>query len=143
MGDAATPALIEALKSPEACLRATALLAQLGPKAAVAAPALAAALGDPNPEVRREALFALASMGAEAAPAQAAITQALDDPEMHVRAIAAYALGSIGQGAQGVAPKLRTYRFGPADGSMRFESRYSPSPTPRFTPVPDDEFRRQ
>ena len=108
MGDAATPALIEALKSPEACLRAEALLAQLGPKAAVAAPALAASLGDPNPEVRREALFALASMGADAAPALAAITQALDDPEMRVRAIAAYALGSIGEGAQGAIPKLRT-----------------------------------
>lgn len=108
MGDAATPALIEALKSPEACLRATALLAQLGPKASVAAPALAAALGDPNPEVRREALFALASMGPEAAPALAAITTALDDPEMHVRAIAAYALGSIGEGAKGAIPKLRT-----------------------------------
>lgn len=108
MGDAATPALIEALKSPEACLRATALLAQLGPKAGVAAPALAAALGDPNPEVRREALFALASMGPEAAPALAAITKALDDPEMPVRAIAAYALGSIGEGAKGAIPKLRT-----------------------------------
>jgi HEAT repeat protein len=108
MGDAATPALIEALKSPEACLRATALLAQLGPKAGVAAPALAAALGDPNPEVRREALFALASMGPEAAPALAAITQALDDPEMRVRAIAAYALGRIGEGAHGAIPKLRT-----------------------------------
>lgn len=108
MGDAATPALIEALKSPEACLRATALLAQLGPKAGVAAPALAAALSDPNPEVRREALFALASMGPDAAPALAAITKALDDPEMPVRAIAAYALGSIGEGAQSAVPKLRT-----------------------------------
>jgi HEAT repeat protein len=108
MGDAATPALIEALKSPEACLRAEALLAQLGPKAAVAAPSLAAALGDPNPEVRREALFALASMGHEAAPALAAIMQALDDPEMRVRAIASYALGRIGEGAQSALPKLRT-----------------------------------
>jgi HEAT repeat protein len=108
MGDAATPALVEALKNPGACLRATALLAQLGPKAAAAAPALSAALTDPNPEVRREALFALASMGPEAVGQQAAIVKALDDNETHVRAIAAYALGCIGQDAQGAMPKLRT-----------------------------------
>ena len=108
LGEAATPALIDALKRPEARARATVLIARLGAKASAAIPALTAALGDANPEVRREVLFALASMGADAAPAQAAVVKALGDPEVRVRAIAAYALGSIGAAAQGAAPKLRT-----------------------------------
>lgn len=107
LGEAATPALIEALKRPEACARATALIGRLGSKASTAVPALVASLGDQDPEVRREVLLSLASMGADAAPAKTAVTKALGDPEVRVRTVAAYALGSMGTVAASAAPELR------------------------------------
>ena len=105
LGDAATPALIDALKRPEACTRATVLIARLGTKANAAVPALTAALGDANPEVRREVLFALASMGADAAPAQTAVVKALDDPEVRVRGNRGLRFGQHRNGGTGTRAK--------------------------------------
>jgi HEAT repeat protein len=107
LGESGIPVLIEALKRPEAATSAASLLAGLGSKAKSATPALAAMLGDPTGELRREALLALAAMGADAAPAQAAILKMLSDPELRVRTVAAYALGRIGTDASTAAPQLR------------------------------------
>jgi HEAT repeat protein len=109
-GEAATPALIEALKRPETRGRAAGLIARVGPQASAATGALVAALCDKDAEVRREVLFALASMGDKAVPAQAAIASALQDPEVRVRTIATYALGRIGPPAKTALPQLRAAR---------------------------------
>jgi HEAT repeat protein len=107
LGESAVPVLIAALKAPHGHGHAAHLIGQMGPKAAPALDALVSALGDKDPEVRREVLFALASLGESAAPAEGAIAKALDDPEPRVRAIAAYAEGRIGPKAQAEVPKLR------------------------------------
>jgi HEAT repeat protein len=107
-GDAALPALIEAVGRPESCGRAAVLLERMGPKAAEAVPALlAAAKTTTDPVVRREILYALGSIVAGRGPADPALVAALDDPDEHVRATAAYALGRIGPSASSVVPKLR------------------------------------
>jgi HEAT repeat protein len=107
LGEAALPAVVEALKQPSGRGRAAAIILHLGPKAAVAAEALGQALVDKDAEVRSELLFALASLGAAAEPAQAAIVKTLDDPDPRVQAVAAYALGNIGTKAAEAAPRLR------------------------------------
>jgi HEAT repeat protein len=107
LGEAATPVLIEALKRPEARWRAAALLARIGAKASSAVPALVGALGDADPEVRREVLFALGSIGPQAAAATAPITKSLEDADVRVGSSAAYALGRIGQPAQVAVGQLR------------------------------------
>lgn len=75
--------------------RAIAALADLGPDAAPAAPALAAALEDDNPFVREAAAGALGKIGPGAAAALSALTAALDDPDRGVRRSAADALAAI------------------------------------------------
>ena len=107
MGDAATPALIEALKRPEARWRAASVLAHIGAPAKSAVPGLVGALDDKNPDVRREILHALASIGPDSASAHAVMTSALEDPDLRVAAMAAYALGRLGQGAKSSVPALR------------------------------------
>jgi HEAT repeat protein len=108
MSDEAVPVLGDALKNrPEARARAAMLVAYLGPKAKEAVPALAAALADEDPAVRREVLFALAAIGADAASAAAAIQKSLADPETRNRATAAFALGRIGPSAAAAVPQLQ------------------------------------
>jgi HEAT repeat protein len=107
LGEAATPALIEALKRPEARWRAATLLARIGSKAGAAVPALVGALGDADSEVRREVLFAMGSMGPLAASATAPIAKSLEDADVRVGSSAAYALGRIGQPAQVAVGQLR------------------------------------
>ena len=124
LGDAATPALVEALKRPEARWRAAMLLARIGPKARAAVPALVGALGDKDPDVRREVLFALGSMGAEAASSEGTIVKSLDDPEVRVRASAAYALGRIGQPAKVAVTHLKKSLESP-DSILRVVSAWS------------------
>ncbi len=78
MGEPAVPALIEALKDPEARVRnaAASALWSLGPKARSAVPTLAAALADSDDGVRLGAVMALESVGPDAAAAVPALSRA-------------------------------------------------------------------
>jgi len=67
---------------------------------------LAAALGDRDTTVRRQAAQELASRGAAAAPATGALGSALADRSPDVRLRAAEALGRIGPAAQSAVPAL-------------------------------------
>jgi len=67
---------------------------------------LAAALGDRDATVRRQAAQELASRGAGAAPATGALVAALSDRSPDVRLRAAEALGRVGPPAQSAVPAL-------------------------------------
>ena len=107
MGDAAAEVLDDALMRPETRGRAALLIAYMGPKAKSTVPALAKALDDKDPDVRREVLFALAAIGPDAALATPAIVGDLSDPNIPNRAVAAFALGKIGPAAKEALPKLQ------------------------------------
>lgn len=82
--------------SPAARTAAAEVLAQLGPEAAEAAPALATALADRSWTGREVAAVALGEMGEKARPHIATLCEALQgDPEPQVRLAAARALGKI------------------------------------------------
>ncbi len=88
-GDA-VPALVEALKNPDAIYWACVILRDIGPDASAAVPALAGALKNRRPEVRREAVLALAAIGS--ADSADSIVPLLDDP--NARTAATFAPGS-------------------------------------------------
>ena len=94
-GASAVPLMIEALKNGEACYWACRVLGEVGPAAASSAPALAAVLSSPEPEVRMHALLALAEIGPAASSAVPSILGRLEDQQSAVRHSAAYALGRI------------------------------------------------
>ncbi len=95
MGETAVPALVEALASKDSRHWAAVVLAEIGPKAGAAAPALAGLVKDEEPEVRMQALIALGQIGAPAKSSIPAIVEALDDSEPAVRYGAAFALGKL------------------------------------------------
>jgi HEAT repeat protein len=99
LGEKAVPRLIKALEVEAVRAKAAAIIARIGPPAKEAAPALAAALADKNPETRNEVLFALGAIGPDAKEAVPAIVKALKDPELKVCYVACYALGKIGPAA--------------------------------------------
>jgi HEAT repeat protein len=82
IGDAAVPALIDALHDPDQEVRAQAAqaLARMGNRAAPAVDALVEALNDPNEDVRRGAARALGQIGSEAEQAVPALINAIRDP---------------------------------------------------------------
>ena len=91
----------------EVRLQAADALANLGPDAKEAIPALTAALkGDKEAKVRAYAAFALKKMGAEAKEAVPALTDALKDKDEEVRSVAADALGQLGADAKSAVPAL-------------------------------------
>jgi len=106
-----TPALLVALKDPDAGVRkvaAAAFRSMEGPPRGAIAP-LVEALRDPSAEVRAEAAFGLMGFyspsAREAVPAlSAAFAQ---DPDRQVRINAARALGLMGPVARDVVPALR------------------------------------
>lgn len=98
--------LIAALDSPETCHAACLLLAELGPKAQQAVPALSETLADENPVVRLEALIALGRIGEAAKPAIPKMLKALDDETEAVRFGAVFALGKMGPDAKAATKKL-------------------------------------
>jgi len=108
MGEPAVPALIEALKDPEARVRnaAASALWGLGPKARSAVPTLAAALADSDDGVRLGAVMALESVGPDAAAAVPALSRAVRDRDGNVRLWAAKALAKIGPPARSALPAL-------------------------------------
>jgi hypothetical protein len=83
IGQPAVPALVEALKSPQADVRVKAaeVLARMGTGAKDAAPQLTVALDDPDERVRKTATRALGMIGQEAAPAVPALMRSLMQPE--------------------------------------------------------------
>lgn len=100
IGRAAAPALLEALRHPEAAARLAALgaLWKIAPESgSTALEGIAGALRDGEAEVRRYAAFALGEIGRRAAPAVEALAAALADPEPSVREAAAAALGRVGE----------------------------------------------
>jgi HEAT repeat protein len=102
-GAEVVPALTEALDSKDARYWACVVLADIGPAAKSAAPALAKAAADERPEVRIQALIALGEIGPDAKAVSADVAKGLEDQFMSVRYAAAFALGRIGDKAHAAA----------------------------------------
>jgi HEAT repeat protein len=108
-------ALSAQLASRDASLRVRAAkaLADLGPAARAAAPALVSALADPDNDVRRAVIAAYRAVlpGAKPPPEFVrAIAVDLKDADATVRLIAARALGRLGSAASAAAPDLDALR---------------------------------
>lgn len=105
---AVVPTLIQALKRPEAEVRAgvAEALGLVRPKATEAVPALADALQDENDQVRTTAVFALSKIGPKAKAAVPALILALKDKQSLIRAGAAQTLERIGPHAKPAVPAL-------------------------------------
>ncbi|MBI2823842.1 MAG: HEAT repeat domain-containing protein [Planctomycetia bacterium] len=104
MGEQAVVPLVASMKDRKARYWAALVLAELGPKAKAAVPALQKLTDDAEPEVRMQALITLGQIGPAAASAVPAMTKALEAPEPAVRYGAAFALGKLK--AQDAAPAL-------------------------------------
>src|SRR5262245_47175204 len=87
-GAAVVPALSEALEHPEARYWACLVLAEIGPDAKAAVPALTKTLADKRPEVRLQAVIALGEIGPAAQPASSSLSKLLGDDFPSVRAAA-------------------------------------------------------
>jgi HEAT repeat protein/Tfp pilus assembly protein PilF len=110
---AAIPALVEALRDPEAGVRkhCVSVLVNLSFWAErmdmdAGVPALVEMLKEADDFMRREAAMVLGKVGPGARDAVPALTQALDDRAEKVRSAAAYALGEIGRESKEAAPFL-------------------------------------
>ena len=64
-------------------------------------------LGDPDPEVRREAARVLGGLGPAATAEASSLVRLPHDAEPSVRVQAAYALGMLGPAARDTVPELR------------------------------------
>ena len=95
MGADAVPFLTEALKDPKSRYWAEVALAEIGPDAAPATAALAAAAGEGATEERLQAILSLAAIGEPAASAAPVVVKALDSDEAALRLPAAFALGRM------------------------------------------------
>lgn len=89
------PALVEALDHPQGRYWATLVLAEVGPPAKDAVPALTKLLADQDPEVRMQVAMTLAAIGVDAASAAPALVTSLGDKVPGVRYAGAYALGQL------------------------------------------------
>ncbi len=106
LGPPAVPRLAAALKHEALRPQIAAILGQIGPAAAPAAPALAEILADQDPNVATEAAYALAKIGPGAKAAVPALVDVLKQPESNRTLAAAYALGRIGPAASAAEPAL-------------------------------------
>ncbi len=96
-GAAAVPELVRALADKGAAYWACLALAEIGPPAAPAVPALGKLLRSDEAEVRMQALVALAAIGEASRPLAPQISELVNqDKWSSVRYSAAYALGAIG-----------------------------------------------
>jgi HEAT repeat protein len=102
------PLLMEALKDKDQVIRSASLAAleKIGPPEVTKVPDLAAALGNPQAEVRVYAAQALYQLGVEAKGAVPALAEALRDSDRGVVQLAAAALGKIGPEAKPAVPGL-------------------------------------
>ena len=108
-GPAAVPPLIDELANPEWPLRAAAadILGNLGLEAREATSALARALSDENPWVRRNAAEALGTLTPEEGEPITALATVLSDDYEPARRNAALAVAKIGHAAAAAVPTLR------------------------------------
>jgi HEAT repeat protein len=95
-GKDVVPALTAALENKEARYWACLVLAEIGPDAKDAVPALIKAVSDERPEVRLQAVIALGEIGPAAKPATATVVKALQDKVQAIHFAAIFALGRIG-----------------------------------------------
>jgi HEAT repeat protein len=102
---AAVPVLTQALDDADVVTQVAAArtLGQIG---MAALPGLLQALGKPEKQVRREAIWALVRMGSAAKDAVPALAAALRDSDLRVRLGAAQALGAIGPDASAAIGSL-------------------------------------
>ena len=95
LGKPVVPGLIEALQDDEAAKYACLVLAEIGPDAADAVPALIQRLQvEKRPEVRQQIVMAFAAIGSPLAVPT--LIDELNDPQAITRLAAAFALGRIG-----------------------------------------------
>jgi hypothetical protein len=134
LGPSGVPALARALQSPDVGLRRNATLALdvLGggwwfydrrpPKIDIIAalPALIAALGDSDPNVRSGAASDIGYIGPAAAEAVPKLVALLSDRNEGVRNNACFALGGIGPAAKSALPALRHALSDPSPDVRRF-----------------------
>lgn len=115
IGKPALPQLIEALKSPNPTVRASAAetLRSMKDGLDAAAPALIQALADPDVEVRRAAAFAIWVSDIPAKAVVPRLIQSLKDPDFDVVHSAMYALEYRGRAAADAAPALVAILRGP------------------------------
>lgn len=104
VGPDIVPPMLKAMEDDSTIYYAMLVLAELGPDAKEAVPALTKALGHPNVEVRHEAAQALRAIGPDAKSAVPELIKALDDE--FVQMPAALALGSIGPPASAALDAL-------------------------------------
>ncbi|MCA9267735.1 MAG: HEAT repeat domain-containing protein, partial [Planctomycetales bacterium] len=95
-GEAALPALSQALANEKTRYWALLVVSDLGPSAKAALPTLTALLPKANVLDQREILMALAKIGPPAAEAAPGIAAALKSDDQGVRYSATYAAGSVG-----------------------------------------------
>ncbi|MGY8769658.1 MAG: HEAT repeat domain-containing protein [Pirellulales bacterium] len=96
-GKDSLPRLITALDNEKACYWACLVVAEMGPEAAPAVPALIKALGHAEPDTRLQVLIALGEIGPAASAASDAVSKLLtSDDSAAVHYGAAFALGSMG-----------------------------------------------
>jgi hypothetical protein len=107
--------LTTTLKSgtPSAKIAALWELAEKGPAAADAIPAISDALRVSHADIRADAAITLAAMGEQAADVVPRLTDTLHDGEDRVRASAAAALGRLGLNADLVVPELASTLHAP------------------------------
>ncbi|MCE9603780.1 MAG: HEAT repeat domain-containing protein [Planctomycetia bacterium] len=97
VGKPGVPRLVEAMqKQPAARFWVCRILAEIGPDAAEAVPAVIEALGDERADVRQEAVLCLGHIGKPAAPAAKKILALLSDTDAGIRGAAVWALMMVG-----------------------------------------------
>jgi HEAT repeat protein len=118
-GKAAVPPLIRALKHEKLAYWACLVLAEIGPDAQEAVPALVELFqSHEQPEVCREAVLALAAIGPGAADAVPDLTRVLEDEDTLLDGPAVFALGSIGPKAKAAQDQVR--KLADDEASPRF-----------------------
>jgi HEAT repeat protein len=106
-GEAALPLLIRALNDEKTDYWASLVIAEIGPKAAAAVPALIKVLKeDDEPEDRREAILALAAIGEASEPAVPTLIDVVKSKDAVLLGPTLYALGRIGPKAKEAQPVM-------------------------------------
>jgi HEAT repeats len=136
-GPRSIPPLVAGLKDPDVHLRRNVALAfgvlnggwwsfECGPArldTRAALPALVAALGDSDPDVRAWVAQAVGGIGANAADAVPALTELLKNEDEGSRNSACIALGQIGPAAKAALPALRVALSDNSQDVRRFAAR--------------------
>jgi HEAT repeat protein len=106
LGERAVPRVVRGLQSEKLRKYAAQILAQIGPDATAAVPALIETLKTADPETRREVHFALAAIGPGAGAAVPSLLESLKSEDDDIKYSATYALGKIGEQAKDAYPEL-------------------------------------